>query len=158
MIEKDKTLITFVNDNKEISLKNFLLNLLQNERTSINNNELLVAQALKASEVKLDKDKRVFEEFAEKEKEIKRNKIKRLEELEENNRQLALTKKKLQQEHKQIMDEIDRTVKIIINYKSNASFVHTVLEDYSIKFKMENFLDSKTDFVEFHSKEKILLN
>jgi hypothetical protein len=155
--QKDKTLLTFINDNKEISLKNFILNLLDNERTSINNNELLVAQALKASKQKLDKDKKVFDDFVDKDKEMKREKAKILEEKEEKNKNLAVMKKKLMQEHKQIMDEIDRTVKIIINYKGNASFVHNVLEDYSVKFKLENLFDTKNDFIEINSKEKDII-
>jgi hypothetical protein len=155
IVRKDKNMLTFVNDNKEICMKNYLINILKNERTSINENELLVTKALIDSKFKLHKDERKFDDFAEDEKKNNRYRDNRLVEIANDNRVLLNTKKKLMHEHKQIIDDLDRTIKIITNFKGNASFVHTVLEDYSIKFKInDNFLDWRTDFMEIQSKEK----
>jgi hypothetical protein len=155
IVRKDKNMLTFVNDNKEICMKNYLLNLLENERTTINENGLLVNKALFDSKMKLQKDEKNFEDFTEKEKRLNRYRESKLQELGNENRNLQNTKKKLMYEHKQIIDDLDRTIKIITNFKGNASFVHTVLEDYSIKFKInDNILDSRTDFMEAQSKEK----
>lgn len=108
-------------------MKNYLLDLLKGERTLINNKENLVTKALKESEHKLDKDFKDFYGYVDKEKRILKYNEQKLNEAISNNRKLADTKKKLVQENKQIEDELDRTVKIILNFKGNASFVHTVI-------------------------------
>lgn len=122
-----ESIFNFVSDNREISLKNFLLGLLKEERELINSKELLVSKTLKDSEIKMEKDYKNFVDFVEEEKKIQKANEQKIIEFYNNNRELAVAKKKLIQENKSIMDELDRTAKSINNLKSNAAFVHLVL-------------------------------
>ncbi len=73
------------------------------------------------------------------------------------NRELADKKKKLNQENKQIMDELDRTVKMILNLKGYAIFVHNVLRETKLmKFKSDiNILDNRGfDTIEIAHKDR----
>lgn len=126
-INKVESIFNFVTDNREISMKNFLLDLLKDERSLINSKELLVSKTLKDSEVKLEKDYKNFVEFVEEEKRNQKSNEQKLIEYFNHNRELATVKKKLIQENKTIVDDLDRTVKSINNLKSNAAFVHLVL-------------------------------
>ena len=121
------SIFNFVVDNREISLKNFLLDLLKEERSLIDSKELLVSKTLKESEVKLDKDFKAFIEFVEDDKKVKRLNEQKIIEFQNKNRDLETIKKKLIQENKSVLDDLDRTVKGINNLKSNAAFVHLVL-------------------------------
>jgi hypothetical protein len=121
------SIFNFVVDNREISLKNFLLDLLKEERSLIDSKELLVSKSLKESEIKLDKDYKAFIEFVEDDKKVKRLNEQKIIEFQNKNRDLETVKKKLIQENKSVMDDLDRTVKSINNLKSNAAFVHLVL-------------------------------
>jgi len=124
---KQDSIFSFVTHNREISMKNFLLGLLKDERQMINTKEQLVAKAIKDSEVRLDKDVKNFVEFIEHEKRIqKQNEIVLIKAFDAN-RELATRKKKSNLENKQICDEIDRTIKGIMSLKSYAGFVHIVL-------------------------------
>lgn len=126
-LNKQDTILSFVMDNKEISMKNFLLGLLKDERGMISTKENLVQKAIKDSEVRLDKDTRNFLGFIEQEKKIqKQNEIVLIKAFDAN-RELAAKKKKSNIENKQICDEIDRTIKGILSQKSYAGFVHIVL-------------------------------
>ena len=52
-------------DNKEISLKNYLIGLLKEKRTDINEKERNIEKALKQSENQLDRDTKEFIDFVE---------------------------------------------------------------------------------------------
>ena len=132
---KIDSIFNFVEDNREISMKNFLLDLLKDERSSINSKEFTVTKALKDSEVRMDKDYKNFIEFVEEEKKTHKLNEQKIIENYNNNRELGLVKKKLNQENKTIVDDLDRTVKAINNLKSNAAFVHIVLGGILIKIK-----------------------
>lgn len=124
---KQDSIFSFVTDNREISMKNFLLGLLKDERGMINTKENLVAKAIKESEVRLDKDTKNFVDFIDQEKKIqKQNEIVLIRAF-DSNRELGVRKKKSNLENKQICDEIDRTIKGILSLKSYAGFVHIVL-------------------------------
>lgn len=152
-MEKTNSINNFINDNREICLRNYLIDLLKGERTSISDKEHTVTRALKESENKLENDFTEFMKFTEREKRKQKVNEQRLIDYISKNKQLQEKKKKLVQENKQIMDDLDRTVKIILNLKGNASFVHTVLGDEkSRKFKDEN-LENK---VELYGKERDL--
>jgi hypothetical protein len=142
---KTDSLYNFIIDNREISMKNFILDLLKSERTKILTKEGEVSKALKDSEVKMEDDYRRFENFTEYERNKQKEMDKILLEAAKDNRDLADKKKKLNQENKQIMDELERTVKAIRNFKGDAIFVHFVLGDLkSIKFRNDmNVLDKK---------------
>lgn len=124
---KVESIFNFVTDNREISMKNFLLDLLKDERSLINSKEGLVSKTLKDSEVKLEKDYKNFVDFVEEEKRNQKLNEQKLIEYFNHNRELATIKKKLIQENKTVVDDLDRTVKSINNLKSNAAFVHLVL-------------------------------
>ncbi len=124
---RQDSIFSFVTDNREISMKNFLLTLLKDERHMINNKEQLVAKSIKDSEVRLDKDLKNFVEFIEHEKRIQKSNELVLIKAFDTNRDLAARKKKSNLENKQICDEIDRTIKGIMSLKSYAGFVHIVL-------------------------------
>lgn len=142
---KTDSLYNFIIDNREISMKNFVLDLLKSERTKIMTKEGEVSKALKDSETKMEDDYRRFENFTEYERNKQKEMDKILLEAAKDNRELADKKKKLNQENKQIMDELERTVKSIRNFKGDAIFVHFVLGDLkSIKFRNDmNVLDKK---------------
>ena len=125
--DKVGSIFNFVTDNREISMKNYLLDLLKDERSLINSKELLVSKTLKDSEVKIEKDYKNFVDFAEEEKRNQKLNEQKLIEYFNHNRELATIKKKLIQENKTVVDDLDRTVKSINNLKSNAAFVHLVL-------------------------------
>ncbi len=122
-----ESIFNFVTDNREISMKNFLLDLLKDERSLISSKEILVSKTLKDSEVKLEKDYKNFMDFVEEEKRTQKYNEQKLIEYFNHNRELATVKKKLIQENKTVVDDLDRTVKAINNLKSNAAFVHLVL-------------------------------
>jgi len=124
---KVDSIFSFVTDNREISMKNFLLDLLKDERSLINSKEFLVSKTLKESEVRLNKDFKNFVDFVDEEKRNQKLNEQKLIEFFNHNRELAIVKKKLIQENKTVVDDLDRTVKSINNLKSNAAFVHIVL-------------------------------
>ena len=66
--KKSDKIFSFITDNREISMKNFLLELLKEERCAINEKELMVNKALKDSENKMERDYKYFIEFIDKEK------------------------------------------------------------------------------------------
>ena len=115
-------------------MKNYLLDLLKSERTSINSKELMVTKALKDSENKLDRDHKDFINFVEKEKKSQRYNEQKLLDIISNNKKLESTKKKLLQENKHVEEELDRTVKSILNLKANASFVYNVIGGKILNF------------------------
>ena len=132
------SIFNVVVDNREISMKNFLLDLLKEERSLIDSKELLVSKNLKESEIKLDKDYKAFIEFVEEDKKVKRLNEQKIIEFYNKNRDLMTVKKKLISENKSVMDDLDRTVKSINNLKSNAAFVHLVLGGKKDYYKYYN--------------------
>jgi len=124
---KVDSIFNFITDNREISMKNFLLDLLKDERSLIDSKELLVSKTLKDSETKIEKDYKNFVDFAEEEKRNQKLNEQKLIEYFNHNRELATVKKKLIQENKTVVDDLDRTVKAINTLKGNAAFVHLVL-------------------------------
>lgn len=117
----------YIKDNREICLKNYLLDILQNERDSINIKEKTVTNALKESQNKLELDKKNFIKFEDYQKEILKNNENVISSHIQINRGLTDKKKKLMQENRQVLDELDRLVKAILNLKGTALFVHSVI-------------------------------
>ncbi len=56
---------SYMRDTKEICLKNYLIDLLKEKRTEINDKEISITKALRESEKKLDKDYKEFATFME---------------------------------------------------------------------------------------------
>jgi hypothetical protein len=126
-ISKFKAKIDYINDNREICLKNYLIDLLKDKRTEINDRELAITKALKESENKLERDYKDFLSYVEKEK----NKTKEQEQeylyIKNNNDLNKKNEKTLVNENGQILGDLERNVKVIQGSKSLAMFVHSVV-------------------------------
>jgi hypothetical protein len=68
LTSKIKSKNDYLLDNKEICLKNYIIDLLKDKRTEINDKELAITKALKESEMRLERDYKDFLTFVEKEK------------------------------------------------------------------------------------------
>lgn len=108
-------------------MKNYLLDLLKGEINLINHKEDHVSKALKESETRLEKDSKEFKVFMDKEKHVQKFNENILAEITAQNKKLSDKKKKLNQKKKELEDDLDRTVKMILNLKNNASFVYNVM-------------------------------
>ena len=114
-------------DNKEISLKNYLIGLLKEKRTDINEKERNIEKALKQSEKQLDRDTKEFIDFVEATK--KRLKLEDDEYVKYRNlhEQSDTIYRKESSEYKKLMEELERTVKSINVLRGYGSFVYKVL-------------------------------
>ena len=114
-------------DSKEICLKNYLIGLLKDKRTDINEKERNIEKALKESENQLDRDTKEFIDFVEEtKKKLKLEddefiKYKNFHEKAENLYRKECT------ENKKLSEDLERTVKLICLLKSYGSFVYKVL-------------------------------
>jgi hypothetical protein len=139
----NKSLNLYVNDNRSSSISSYIINVMRSERNMVYANELKLSKALSDCKVKLDKDEKVFEGLVEKENKNSLVMEFKLVDFQSANKDLVTQKKKLNYDFKQIIDDLERTVKNINRLKGNASFVLTVL-DYPIPFKKKNFFDIET--------------
>ena len=114
-------------DNKEISLKNYLIGLLKEKRTDINEKERNIEKALKQSENQLDRDTKEFIDFVEATK--KRLKLEDDEYVKYRNlhEQSETLYRKESSEYKKLLEELERTVKSINVLRGYGSFVYKVL-------------------------------
>jgi len=153
---KAYSLSKFMNENKEITIKNYLLEVLKTEKNNLILTENKISKALIESDTRLEEDYNNFKRFTE---DIK-NKHKEMDnhyyELNKEGREYYKQKKKLMQENKQLMDEVDRTVKMIFNLKEYAIFIHRVLGDENFKFTKNSKDNKNMEFEEFSFKEKDL--
>ena len=160
---KNNSINDFILQNREICLKNFLIDLLKNERTSIAGKQEKITRALNDSEKKLENDYKEFMMYMDNEKNItkKNEQVKNTINFQsffekvQKNKILSERKKKLTQENKQTQDEIARQVSIIINYKTYALFIHKVMNDKSYKFSNDSSAyDSNTsDYADSQTKD-----
>ena len=114
-------------DNKEISLKNYLIGLLKEKRTDLNEKERNIEKALKQSENQLDRDTKEFIDFVEATK--KRLKLEDDEYVKYRNlhEQAETLYRKESTEYKKLLEELERTVKSINVLRGYGSFVYKVL-------------------------------
>ena len=114
-------------DNKEISLKNYLIGLLKEKRTDINEKERNIEKALKQSEIQLDRDTKEFIDFVEATK--RRLKLEDDEYVKYRNlhEQTENLYRKESTEFKKLLEELERTVKSINVLRGYGSFVYKVL-------------------------------
>ena len=68
MSSKNNSIFDFIVQNREICLKNFFIDLLKNERTSIAGKQEKITKALNDSEKKLESDYKEFMMFMDNEK------------------------------------------------------------------------------------------
>ena len=114
-------------DNKEISLKNYLIGLLKEKRTDINEKERNIEKALKQSENQLDRDTKEFIDFVEATK--RRLKLEDDEYVKYRNlhEQAETLYRKESTEYKKLLEDLERTVKSINVLRGYGTFVYKVL-------------------------------
>ena len=117
----------FITDTKEVSLKNYLIKELKDERTKLNDKELIIQQDLKQSEFKLQNDRSQFNNYVEKEKDsIKQSESDLLQETHKK-KNLTDQRNDLIKERKQLLDDMERNIKNINNLKTISQFVHKLM-------------------------------
>ena len=127
-----------MNDTRDICLKNYLIGLLKESRTDLNEKEKNITKALRDSENRLDTDYRNFIDFVEgtkKKQKREEEELVRLKTLHEEKDNLY---KKECLENKKLYEELEKTVKMICLLKSYGSFVHRVL---NMNFELDNIPD-----------------
>ena len=114
-------------DSKEICLKNYLIGLLKDKRTDINEKERNIEKALKESENQLDKDCKEFIDFVEETK--KKLKLEDDEFIRCRNyhEKVENLYRKECSEYKKLSEDLERTVKLICLLRSYGIFVYKVL-------------------------------
>ena len=125
-------------DSKEICLKNYLIGLLKEKRTDINEKERNIEKALKDSENQLDRDCKEFIDFVEETK--KKLKLEDDEFIKYRNfheKAESLYRKECS-EYKKLSEDLERTVKLICLLRSYGIFVYKVLGQ---KFWFEDIKD-----------------
>ena len=143
-----------MNDTRDICLKNYLIGLLKESRTDLNEKEKNITKALRDSENRLDTDYRNFIDFVEgtkKKQKKEEEELARLKSLHEEKENLY---KKECLDNKKLYEELEKTVKMICLLKSYGSFVHRVL---NINFELDNIADIDPRERNFESVANTLL-
>ena len=117
----------FISQTKNISMENLKLNLLKSEKHKIFIKENQYEKALEYEKKSLEKDIENFDSFKLEVKRKMKDDEMKLIKLIQNNKLLYETNKKLSHEYKYTIEEIIRYIKLIINYKSYADFIHKLL-------------------------------
>ena len=141
----------FLSQNKNISLDNIRLNLLKSERDKIYIKENEYEKALEYEKKSLEKDINDFDTFKlEVKRRLKDDELTLLQ-LIQQKKLLYETNKKLSHEYKYIIEEIIRYIKLIINYKTYADFVHKLLGGGSKVLNVN--LNQYVNFVNWSEKD-----
>ena len=143
-----------MNDTKEICLKNYLIGLLKEKRTDINEKERNITKALRDSENKLDSDYKNFLDFVEGTKKKQKKEEEELQRLKSLHEQKEIIYKKEIADYKKLIEDLERTVKLICLLKSYGSFVHKVLR---LKFEFDNVPDIDSRERNFEQVSNIIL-
>jgi len=118
---------TFVMQNREICKKNYVIDLLRNERNKIKTKEKEIIKALDDAQRIFAKDQEAFDEFTQNKKKQFRESDLFLDEAIRYNKILMEQIIKHNSEVHSSEDEIERTIKGIILYKNYADFIHKLL-------------------------------
>ena len=143
-----------MNDTKEICLKNYLIGLLKEKRTDINEKERNITKALRDSENKLDLDYKNFLNFVEGTKRKQKKEEEELQRLKSLHEQKEIIYKREITDYKKLIEDLERTVKLICLLKSYGSFVHKVLR---LKFDFDNVPDIDSRERNFEQVSNIIL-
>lgn len=118
---------TYSSQSREICIRNMLIDLMNDERKKITQHQKEISYALSHSLKELNNDMNIFEKFQEevrkksKETEITLNKLL------QQNKKLVDKKKKVNQEHRLLLDEIEKVIRMIFNMKYFGLFVQNLL-------------------------------
>ena len=118
---------SFKAQSREICIKNMLLDLMRDERQKIILETNERENALKSGFDDLNKDINSFEKFKDNLKLQERKTEQILSKLTQDNKKLFEKKKKVNQEHRTILDEIEKSIRGIMNMKQYSVFTHTLL-------------------------------
>ena len=140
LFSKSKVRNVVLNESKEIGLKNYLIGLLREKRTDINNKQVTISKALKASESKLDYDYRTFVDFVEETKKKQKKEEEEFQSIKILYEEKEKTYLKELNKNKKLYDELEKMVKTIFQLKNYGSFFHKVL---GMKFELDNIIKPK---------------
>lgn len=127
--DKKTYLNEFISQTKSVSLNNLKMKLIGKERMKVAQKEKDYENALKYELRSLEKDIENFDKYKIEEKQQIKNDEITLNKLIQKNKILFEENKRQLHEYKFIVEEIIRYIKLIINYKTYASFVHTLLDE-----------------------------
>ena len=127
--DKKTYLNEFISQTKSVSLNNLKMKLIGKERMKVAQKEKDYENALKYELRSLEKDIENFDKYKIEEKQQIKNDEITLNKLIQKNKILFEENKRQLHEYKFLVEEIIRYIKLIINYKTYASFVHTLLDD-----------------------------
>lgn len=150
---KSRLKSVIINDTKEISLKNYLIDLLKCERTDINEKERSISDALINSAKALDKDNQKFMEYVEKEKKAAKDKEEKSAQLKKEKLESEKKLSSLEKEQKSKEEEKEKIIRNIVQYINYGKFINRVINE---DFKFEG-IDDLINY-ETHKKEQAILN
>ena len=129
--DKKTYLNEFISETKNISFNNLKMQLIANERKKVSQKEKDYENALDYEMKSLEKDIESFQLYKIGAKQRMKNDELTLIKLIQKNKELYEENRRQSHEYKYIVEEIIRYIKLIINYKTYASFVHTLLDQDS---------------------------
>ena len=140
---------TFAKQNRDICLKNNLINVIKEESNKLKIREHDISRALKKANIIFNKDKKEFETFLI----INKDKIKQeeimMEEAIKNNKILAEEIHKLKSELRSLQDEAERNIRDIILFYSYAEFIHRIINNgkplKTVKISKLNIHQNRTE-------------
>ena len=118
---------TFVKQNREICKKNYVIDLIRNERNKIKTKEKEIIKALDDAQRILIKDKQAFDDFTQNKKKEFRESDLNLDEAIRNNKMIMEQIRNHNSEVHGTEEEIIKNIKEIILYKNYADFIHKLL-------------------------------
>ena len=127
--DKKTYLNEFISQTKSVSLNNLKMKLIGKERMKVAQKEKDYENALKYELRSLEKDIENFDKYKIEEKQQIKNDEITLNKLIQKNKIWFEENKRQLHEYKFLVEEIIRYIKLIINYKTYASFVHTLLDE-----------------------------
>ena len=126
-IKKRVDIQTFAKQNRDICLKNNIINIIKNESNKLKIKEQEISKALEDANISFNKDKMLFDRFLL----TNKDKIRQSELIVENaikhNKNLIEQIHKLNSEIRSRQDEIEKTIRNITIYHSYAEFIHRII-------------------------------
>jgi len=126
-LKKEKLMRSFLKNNQEITMKSYIIKIIEQERNIIAHKNLSMKNSVSEIEKKLDQDLKIFEKYIEIEKIKKKERERVMNEHVKENKSYYEKKKELIQQNKLYLDEIDRMVKLINSLKEYRKFVHDIV-------------------------------
>ena len=129
---------TIINESKEISLKNYMIDLIKKKRIDINNRELLINTSLINSSDKLERDYKNFLNSVDNLKSEQKNDEEKLSKIKMIYDKTSQEYFKQLTKNKRLNENIIKTIKLICTFKRYGSFLHKV---FDIPFSYDNLVE-----------------